>query len=683
RSLGARSMAKRSNASYPVIGGRKRGRSSKRTAEKASRADVVRREILDEPPVSVFSSRVLAPALGMKPFEFESDVDMVIDPTPLFDDPEVKQEVVDESYGDVDDQPSTSTGRRRAAAAAPPSKKRRGDKIAVPSTSRRPSNTDTRSSSTTTMEIRAAGRAASSPSFVYDEEQSVVSGPAPPLTGMIVGGPLEKAKRDKLEAASCVTYAYPRYSSFSNSRVATATRRSKRMLDLMLPGDASDDDSDENKDYAIGSILFMDKEAVLVDWMGYKFPTWQNKAILGGPRQKGSALIENAGREKICAELSKHVFRGETAWDVAKKYPNMRLLQTQDYGEYVKSPGIVYLTGLRKRERMINDFLDKHYGRDSDNTAPMIIFVDWTSFEKSAIPTFEILTDSELTPAMEELESQLVSNKRVCTCTGDCTKEACCSNKAESNIAYITGKGQIANIVQVRDSDLNGDLETAVDCVDIYECGDGCACAASKENRERCFQRVVQMGGQLRLTVFHHFDKGWTVHAASDIIRGQFIVEYTGIMMTAAEAQNISEKTYQIDMTVKIQSNRRKSKMEERKVVIDAMKKGSIARYIAHSCKPNLFSYRVHFDIEGRPKRRIGLYAIRNIQNGEELTYDYWTYIKDPTEFHKKALDAGFTCKCGSPDCREKAYQKAYHREQAAKRRSTSMKNVKEEQTDD
>jgi hypothetical protein len=58
-----------------------------------------------------------------------------------------------------------------------------------------------------------------------------------------------------------------------------------------------------------------------------------------------------------------------------------------------------------------------------------------------------------------------------------------------------------------------------------------------------------------------------------------------------------------------------------------------MARYLAHSCEPNC-GIRGLFEIV----------AIRDIESGEELTWDYAMTEKE---------HPAFECKCGSPDCRK------------------------------
>ena len=75
--------------------------------------------------------------------------------------------------------------------------------------------------------------------------------------------------------------------------------------------------------------------------------------------------------------------------------------------------------------------------------------------------------------------------------------------------------------------------------------------------------------------------------------------------------------------------------------VIDAAVGGNEARYINHSCDPNCRA----IEEDGR----IFIEAIRNIQPGTELVYDY---AYERTADHSAADEALYVCKCGSPKCR-------------------------------
>jgi [histone H3]-lysine4 N-trimethyltransferase ASH1L len=79
----------------------------------------------------------------------------------------------------------------------------------------------------------------------------------------------------------------------------------------------------------------------------------------------------------------------------------------------------------------------------------------------------------------------------------------------------------------------------------------------------------------------------------------------------------------------------------DQNMIIDATTKGSIARFVNHSCNPNCRMEK--WTVSGKP--RMALFAgDRGIMTGEELTYDY---NFDP--FSQKNVQE---CHCGEPQCR-------------------------------
>jgi SET domain-containing protein len=77
------------------------------------------------------------------------------------------------------------------------------------------------------------------------------------------------------------------------------------------------------------------------------------------------------------------------------------------------------------------------------------------------------------------------------------------------------------------------------------------------------------------------------------------------------------------------------------KTVIDGGVGGNDARFINHGCDPNCESTTVN--------KRIFVEAIRTIQPGEELAYDY-QIERDPED--PPNVDEIFACRCGAANCR-------------------------------
>lgn len=75
--------------------------------------------------------------------------------------------------------------------------------------------------------------------------------------------------------------------------------------------------------------------------------------------------------------------------------------------------------------------------------------------------------------------------------------------------------------------------------------------------------------------------------------------------------------------------------------VIDAKVGGNSSRWINHACDPNCQAD----EIDGR----VYIHALRDLQPGEELFYDYGLVIDLR---HTPKLKKQYACRCGSPTCR-------------------------------
>lgn len=75
-------------------------------------------------------------------------------------------------------------------------------------------------------------------------------------------------------------------------------------------------------------------------------------------------------------------------------------------------------------------------------------------------------------------------------------------------------------------------------------------------------------------------------------------------------------------------------------LVIDGHRMGGDGRFVNHSCQPNCEMQK--WSVNGQ--FRMALFALRDIEAGEELTYDYNFSLFNPAE--------GQECKCGSDNCR-------------------------------
>ncbi|OAA52065.1 Histone-lysine N-methyltransferase, H3 lysine-4 specific [Metarhizium rileyi] len=127
----------------------------------------------------------------------------------------------------------------------------------------------------------------------------------------------------------------------------------------------------------------------------------------------------------------------------------------------------------------------------------------------------------------------------------------------------------------------------------------------------------------------------WGLYAMENINKDDMIIEYVGEEVRQQIAE-IRENRY-------LKSGIGSSYLFriDDDTVIDATKKGGIARFINHSCMPNCTAKIIK--VEG--SKRIVIYALRDITMNEELTYDY--------KFEREigSLDR-IPCLCGTAACK-------------------------------
>jgi uncharacterized protein len=127
---------------------------------------------------------------------------------------------------------------------------------------------------------------------------------------------------------------------------------------------------------------------------------------------------------------------------------------------------------------------------------------------------------------------------------------------------------------------------------------------------------------------------GMGVFALQRIRKGTRVIEYLGERVSHTEADRRYEGKDPAD-------NHTFLFIVDTRTVIDAGVDGNEARFVNHGCEPNCESV-----IENR---RVFIEALRTIEPGEELTYDYQIQREadDPPD-----VDDLFACRCGAPGCR-------------------------------
>ncbi|KAJ5142070.1 Histone-lysine N-methyltransferase [Penicillium atrosanguineum] len=127
----------------------------------------------------------------------------------------------------------------------------------------------------------------------------------------------------------------------------------------------------------------------------------------------------------------------------------------------------------------------------------------------------------------------------------------------------------------------------------------------------------------------------WGLYAEENISANDMIIEYVGEKVRQQVA-DMRERRY-------LKSGIGSSYLFriDENTVIDATKRGGIARFINHSCTPNCTAKIIKVD----GSKRIVIYALRDIERDEELTYDY--------KFEREwGSDDRIPCLCGSVGCK-------------------------------
>uniref|UniRef100_A0A8C6IQU0 Histone-lysine N-methyltransferase ASH1L n=1 Tax=Melopsittacus undulatus TaxID=13146 RepID=A0A8C6IQU0_MELUD len=153
-------------------------------------------------------------------------------------------------------------------------------------------------------------------------------------------------------------------------------------------------------------------------------------------------------------------------------------------------------------------------------------------------------------------------------------------------------------------------------------CGDQC-----------CNQRIQRHEWVQCLERFRAEEKGWGIRTKEPLKAGQFIIEYLGEVVSEQEFRNRMIEQYHNHSDhycLNLDSG----------MVIDSYRMGNEARFINHSCNPNCEMQK--WSVNG--VYRIGLYALKDMPAGTELTYDY--------NFHSFNVEKQQLCKCGFDKCR-------------------------------
>ncbi|XP_074079384.1 histone-lysine N-methyltransferase ASH1L [Macrotis lagotis] len=179
------------------------------------------------------------------------------------------------------------------------------------------------------------------------------------------------------------------------------------------------------------------------------------------------------------------------------------------------------------------------------------------------------------------------------------------------------------------DGNRKGCMDDCLNRMIFAECSPNtCPCG-----EQCCNQRIQRHEWVQCLERFRAEEKGWGIRTKEPLKAGQFIIEYLGEVVSEQEFRNRMIEQYHNHSDhycLNLDSG----------MVIDSYRMGNEARFINHSCNPNCEMQK--WSVNG--VYRIGLYALKDMPAGTELTYDY--------NFHSFNVEKQQLCKCGFDKCR-------------------------------
>ena len=193
----------------------------------------------------------------------------------------------------------------------------------------------------------------------------------------------------------------------------------------------------------------------------------------------------------------------------------------------------------------------------------------------------------------------------------------------------------------------------------LYECNDSCTCS------QNCRNRVVQKGTQIRFEVFKTGDRGWGLRSWDPIRAGTFICEYAGeiidrnsvngeddyIFETPPSEQKL-RWNYAPELLGEPSLSDSNETPKQLPIIISAKRTGNVARFLNHSCSPNVFWQPVLYDHGDEGYPHIAFFAIKHIPPMTELTYDYGQSQGNIQQGSNSGCRKSKSCFCWSRNCR-------------------------------
>lgn len=234
-----------------------------------------------------------------------------------------------------------------------------------------------------------------------------------------------------------------------------------------------------------------------------------------------------------------------------------------------------------------------------------------------------------------EFNSQFSSCHCVNNCESDCT---CITKRFESDEQKVSKEYVSPYTLDAVSFEIVLSDQFVKLGIPFYECNSECSCGKT------CKNRLVQFGPRKNLMIQHSsLYKSLGLFTATDIPRGSFVCEYAGEVISKSEATKRNKSNFSkglMNYIICVNEHTASGKIQ---TFIDPSEFGNIGRYLNHSCEPNCIMIPIRVN---NPIPKLCLFALKNIVNRSELTFDYGIFANN-SNIEKNKIK----CLCGSENC--------------------------------
>ncbi|KAI7873100.1 uncharacterized protein EV154DRAFT_431239 [Mucor mucedo] len=272
------------------------------------------------------------------------------------------------------------------------------------------------------------------------------------------------------------------------------------------------------------------------------------------------------------------------------------------------------------REDQDEDQSDHEWEKEGKSRYPVSLILQLSSLTFLLFFSFYVMEDTKQFPSATDEALQVYENISANIYIGSATGRSMAEESMPCECKYDS---ELDN-----PSEACGDDNICINRMMFMECiVQDCPCGRLCQNRR------FQLGQYAPVDVIKTEKKGFGLRALADLPSNCFIMEYIGEVIPQTE---FIRRTREYDAEGFKHYYFMTLKNDE---IIDATKRGCLARFMNHSCNPNCVTQKW---VIGK-KMRIGIFTSRPIKAGEELTFDY--------KFERYGAIAQ-KCYCGEPRCK-------------------------------